>query len=265
RLAERLQRIGPNRRRVHFRREFLHLRASRLNLLGAKSSRLYRNKVWRSASRLEIGVQLALKELPHKNRTAFVAHADHIADQDLVEARCQLRSEIADLIGVRKQHERWRDLSDQLLQRRREPVRRVVVEQFVIRRIDAIELLGCQLVCERIHALAGNCRGGCFAQTSCKLLRRRERLERHAVPRAAALFHNCQNAAHSTRTSNLSFSTSFDAASFALPLSNCVCLDFCGRYTRSMLAVGEGLTPRSPTENRFTSLVFAFLMPIKVA
>ena len=72
---------------------------------------------------LHIGVQLALKKLAHENgRAGFDAKPDHVADQDLVEARGQLGREVADLIGVRKQHDRRVDFADQLLERRGEAI-----------------------------------------------------------------------------------------------------------------------------------------------
>ena len=92
-------------------------------------------------------------------------------------------------------------------------------------RVDLIQLLRRQLARERIHAAADHAADTLPAQ----LLSGRERFPRHAVPSAAALFHDNQNAAHITRTSNFSFSTSLAAASFAVPSSICVCLDRCGR------------------------------------
>ncbi len=62
---------------------------------------------------------------------------------------------------------------------------------------------------------------------------------------ARSLFHDYQDAAHRTRTSNLSFSTSAAAASLAVPVS--ICVDFCllGRRSRSSTTTGAESAPSS--------------------
>src|ERR1017187_7002268 len=135
----------------------------------------------------------------------------------------------------------------------------------MLHRVNAIQFLRRQLVRQRVDALTWDRRRRRLSEVRCKLLARGKGLERHAVPRAALLFHDHENPAHMTRTSNLSLSTSLAAASFALPSSNCVCFAFFGRYTRSMVAAGAAETPSSPLVRRLTSFVFAFLMPISVA
>ena len=52
--------------------------------------------------------------------------------------------------------------------------------------------------------------------------------KKRAFEQAGLLFENNEDA-HITRTSNLSFSTSFAAAVFASPSKIWVCLLFCGR------------------------------------
>src|SRR5581483_3145115 len=102
------------------------------------------------------------------------------------------------------------------------------------------------------------------AQSLSDLLSCRKGLERHAVPLAAALFQNNQNT-HSTRASNLSFSTSWCAACFGSPEKICACLLRCGKYTRSVTVPDVRSTPSCGAGMIFTSFVFAFLIPISVA
>ncbi len=93
------------------------------------------------AAELYVGVQFALKKLANENRRArFHAEADGVADQDLIEASGQLGREVADLIGVRKQHDGRADFADQLFQRRGEAVGGVGGEQRMLDGIDVIQL-----------------------------------------------------------------------------------------------------------------------------
>ncbi len=90
--------------------------------------------------------------------------------------------------------------------------------------IDAIELFAGQFA-----RLADNGSGYSLPDLRCELLAGGERLPRHPMPRASALLRDDEHAAHITRASKRSFSTSFAAASFALPSINWVCLVRCGR------------------------------------
>ena len=66
----------------------------------------------------DIRVQFALKQLPHENQPAiFAAHGHDVAEQGLVESRGELGSEIAHLVGVRKDHDLRLQLLDDLPQR----------------------------------------------------------------------------------------------------------------------------------------------------
>ena len=97
-------------------REVLHLRRAVLELIRSKRAGLDGSEMRRRAARLHVGVQFALKKLPHENgRAGFDAKADRVADQHLAEARRQLGREVAHLIGVRKQHQRGANFADQLL------------------------------------------------------------------------------------------------------------------------------------------------------
>ncbi len=131
-----------------------------------------------SPARLHVGIQLALKELPNeRGSAAFSADSDHIADEHLAEARCEFGGEIANLIRVRKQHERWLGLADKLLEGGRESVGRVVVEKIVVEGIDAFQVLRSKLARKRVHRFSGNGRGCGDAQAGGKLLGRGERFK----------------------------------------------------------------------------------------
>ena len=71
-----------------------------------------------------------------------------------------------------------------------------------------VELLVREFLGERIDSLPGDGGEDGLPEILRQLLSGGERLPRHAVPGAALLFHYDQYAAHMTRTSNLSFSTS---------------------------------------------------------
>ena len=82
-----------------------------------------------------VGIQLALKKLPHEDRqAAFDPDIHHVADQRAHKARCQLGCIVANLVGVRKKNELRLCGSDELLERSRVAVCRVVGEQLMIER-----------------------------------------------------------------------------------------------------------------------------------
>ena len=146
-----------------------------------------------------------------------------------MESSGELGSKVADLVRVRKEDIVRLRLADQLFERRGESIRGVVLQQRVLDRVNLVEFLRRQLSGKSVNALPQHSRRRGLAELGSKLLPSGQRLERHAIPRPVALLRDYQNAAHMTRTSNLSFSTSLAAASFALPSSICVCLLRCGR------------------------------------
>ena len=100
-----------------------HLRCTGLHLIRAKRSGLDGSEVRFSATELDVCIQFALKELANENwRARFDPETDRIADQDLIEASGQLRRKVANLIGVREQHDGGADFANQLFQRGREGV-----------------------------------------------------------------------------------------------------------------------------------------------
>src|SRR6266568_36389 len=99
----------------------------------------------------------------------------------------------------------------------------------------------------------------------CQLLGCSNRLPTDASDATRALFNYNPYAAHSTRTSNFSFSTRVAAASFAVPGRIWVNLCFCGNVIRSNTTTGALSISNSAAVMRRTSLVFARLMPISVA
>ena len=82
------------------------------------------------------GDQFALIHRPKKGRLLAALDADAIGDERAVEARRQLRREVARAIGVRQHHVRRLQLRDRFLERGRVAVRRVGLEQ---RRIDDVD------------------------------------------------------------------------------------------------------------------------------
>ena len=110
------RRLGllANRSRVQLRREAFHLGRRRLRLdpRGMRPPGSRQNG--RGPAGLYVCVEFALEELPDENGAAFVANADHVADQRLVEARGQLGREVADLVCVGEQHERRLNLADEI-------------------------------------------------------------------------------------------------------------------------------------------------------
>ena len=81
---------------------------------------------------------------------------------------------------------------------------------------------------QRIERRASDSGVNRLSEFGSELLAGGQGLPRHPVPDAAPLFENYQHAAHITRTSNLSFSTSWAATVLASPSKICVCLLFCG-------------------------------------
>ena len=141
----------------------------------------------------------------------------------------QLGQEIANLVGVREQHDRRLRQLDAAAAARwckhpacspsaaRAPPRRLSRAACrpappARRPMDCPSTAALAVVSSSPGELAGGGQG----------------LEGHAVPGAAALLHHRQDA-HMTRASNLSFSTSWAAASCGLPSKSCACLVRWGR------------------------------------
>src|ERR1700758_3785016 len=108
--------------------------------------------------------------------------------------------------------------------------------------------------------------GGCL----CARLRSKDVRCRHGFPTdaadaAASIFNHYVYAAHKTRTSNFSFSTRVAAASLAEPEMIWVDFCFCGSVIFSRIAVGAFSCPSSAAFTLRSSLVLAFLMPMRVA
>src|ERR1039458_1483787 len=155
----------------------------------------------------------------------------------------------------------WR-LRQQLPERGGVGVRRVLLEEFVLHLVELGELFPCQFRCQDVGALPEHDRAGGGVELRGQLLGGGQSFKRHAVPHTAALLHYDQDA-HMTRASNLSFSTSWAAASCGLPSKIWVCLTRWGRYTRSRWMLSR---PASSEGVRcLTSFVLAFLIPIRVA
>ena len=94
------------------RSERFHGRRAAFQRIRPPRACLQRGEHRTRAAHPHIAVQLALKELAHeRQRSGFHARRDHVAHQHLRKPRGQLGREIADLIGVREQHQRRAVLS----------------------------------------------------------------------------------------------------------------------------------------------------------
>ena len=177
------------------------------------------------ADESDIGVDLALKELPHQRQLpAFHAVPHHVAHQHAAERRRQLGRKIANLIGVGKNRQERIRFCDELPQRRsysrpactaraaRAPPRKRLSNcfagQFARQRRDSLADIAASTGCPSSLPIC------CAAATVS---------QRHAVPGPVPLFGDHQDA-HMTRASNFSFSTSLAAASFGGPSKICACL-----------------------------------------
>ncbi len=149
--------------------------------------------------------------------------AYRIAYQHPAQRRRQLRRKIPHLVGVRKNRQVGIRFRHKLAHRRDISVRRVRLKQIVLHRARFRQLFPRQLRGQAGDTLANHRGFHRLSQFFADLLRRRHRLPRHAVPRAAPLLSDHQDA-HSTRASNFNFSTSFAAASLGLPSKICACL-----------------------------------------
>ena len=177
-----------------------------------------------------VRVELALKELAYEDEgVAILAQADEICEEHLAEAGGEARREVAHLVGVRENDIAGLEFLDELFERRYVTVRSVIFEQRVLDAIALVELLACELTAERFEITANDDGRQRLAGGGCDLLSGSERFPRHAVIGAATMFEYDQDSAHITRTSNLSFSTSFAAASLGEPSINCVSFFFSGR------------------------------------
>ena len=137
----------------------------------------------------------------------LAADLDHVADQHLAEARRQLRSVVANLVGVREDDIIRLSRPDQLLERVRKAVGRVHRQGRMLEHDN--------------RARGRLCRAPRAARRALRALTGIAELRRPLPPppttcgaHTAGLFHHHQYA-HMTRASNFSFSTSCAAASFA--------------------------------------------------
>ena len=162
-------------------------------------------------------VHLALEELAHQHHLAvFDTVGDHVAHRTRPSAVASFGSEIAHLVGMRKQHELGFACAINCRSAERIRIRRVVLQQVVLDRVDFSSCLRASSRGQRLDALP---------QTAAQAGGVEFRAPTAAPPPgsrttcgsscAAALFHDDQNA-HKTRASNFSFSTSLAAASLAL-------------------------------------------------
>src|SRR6185437_16764077 len=103
------------------------------------SACLHRNEL-RIAGDANIGVQLALKQLPHVHHlVALGFNAYYIAHKRLAEAGGELRRVVANLVGMRENDDLRLLRPDQLLQSSSISVRRVLGQKRIIYRKHFLE------------------------------------------------------------------------------------------------------------------------------
>src|SRR5215467_10477867 len=101
--------------------------------VGPKSTGLKRSKPRRGTSERDVRSSFALEHLSHKNELpTFVAVADTVANHAFAKHGGEFGSEIADLIGMRKQNEIGLCGFDDLLESNTEAFRRVGFEQIML-------------------------------------------------------------------------------------------------------------------------------------
>jgi len=115
--------------------------ALRARLVRAVCARLQRREVRRGAGEARVHVHLALKKLPRQNQLPVVdAVRNGAAHRHFAQGGGQLRQEIANLVGVREKHDGRLRLLEKLPQRDGVSIRRVVLEQRVLHRVDFLEM-----------------------------------------------------------------------------------------------------------------------------
>ena len=174
-----------------------------------------------------VAVQLALKELAHERRRlpASTLARNRVADQRSLKTGGQFRREIAGLVGVRKQHQIGLVLRIRAFERGGVAVGGVVLQQRVLDRINAVDLLVRRLSCARAPMPCPISAASTFAPPSCCAAARASQDMR--CTRAAVVFEDREKL-HRMRASNFNFSTSFAAAALGSPSKICACLAFCG-------------------------------------
>src|SRR5262249_34928006 len=105
----------------------------RFDKISAKCARLERGEPGTSAQERHIRRRLTLKHLPDEDQLAsFVAIAHAIADHPFAERGGQLRREVADLIGMRKENQIGPGGFDDLFERDAVAIGGVSVQQVVL-------------------------------------------------------------------------------------------------------------------------------------
>src|SRR6516165_9481562 len=232
-FLEKLKRLGANLCGAQRDRDGVHgsfARRMRGKQVRAESARLKRSEPRRGAGKSDVGGGFALEHLAHEDQlAAFVAITDAIADHAFAHHGSKLGSEVADLIGMRKQNKIGLGGFDHLFEGDRVAVGSVSFEQIVLDAQDFGDIFRSEFVGKGRHAFADDEPTDRARTVLGNLLRRSERLETRVVPFPLPLFGNDENFhGQITRASNLSFSTSFGAISLGLPVRNSVFFVFVG-------------------------------------
>src|SRR6185295_364562 len=136
----------------------------------------------------DIGVQLALKNLPRKHDVASVnSESDAVGYKGLANLRGEPGRKIADLISVAEDHQPRRELFDRLFRSANVAVGSVLSELIVFYGVDGFELLCGDLTRDVRHRLAENDSGYLIAGLRSDPLRRDYGFKRRAVQHAVAL------------------------------------------------------------------------------
>ena len=226
-LLERRLRLFPYGGGIHVDVEPTHGSRCRASsrLVGAKCADLKADEMRRRPLRHDVGRELSLKHRPDEHQLfACALEGGDIGDAGACQTRRDLGREIARLIGMRQDDERWTQSFDHLLQGGGVAVRRVRLQRGVIGGNDFLNLCGGELCGDGVDAGPRDHHGDRLFTG--ELLSGGDGFPGGAIQAAAALFGNDED--QRTRASSRRRRTSSLAASGGLPPMICVFLPFCG-------------------------------------
>src|SRR2546429_1407332 len=192
RFLEEIERLGANLRRAQRYGHGIYGRFSRgmrSKQISTKRSRLKRGEPRRSSGKRDIRRGFALEHLTHENELAtLVAVTNAVADHALAEHGCELRREVAHLVGVGEQNQIRLGTFHYLFQRDAIAVRRVRFEQVMFDGQDFGDIFRRQLVRECDNTFSDHQRAHCTGSIFGDLLGGCQCLETGIVPLALPQF-----------------------------------------------------------------------------
>ena len=133
----------------------LDWRSASFHRVRLEAARLERYEAWglriSSACGRVVGIQFALEELADKDWA--VMDRNHVGDKSLAKARRQRRREVPHLVGMRKHNVGGLNLLHYLFERKDVAVRRVILQQQMLDRIDFAEGFAAEFARKRRNSL----------------------------------------------------------------------------------------------------------------